>query len=194
MLMIVQRDLKRLFAYSSVEHMGMVATGIGIGVPLGVYGALLHAFNHSAAKSLLFFAAGNVRENFGTLKLGKISGMARSMRWTSVFLGVGVLAIVGMPPFSLFISEFAILNAAFVRENHAMVTVILLALVVGFGALVFQLQRMLGGESSPGQGGRITRTEISAMALCASVVLALGLHLPGGFVSMIHRAMTVLGS
>ena len=70
LLMIVQRDLKRLLAYSSVEHMGMVATGIGIGVPLGLYGALLHSFNHSAAKSLLFFAAGNVRENFGTLAIG----------------------------------------------------------------------------------------------------------------------------
>ncbi|HSM85534.1 MAG TPA: proton-conducting transporter membrane subunit [Candidatus Limnocylindrales bacterium] len=192
LLMVVQRDLKRLFAYSSVEHMGMVATGIGIGVPLGVYGALLHSFNHSAAKSLLFFAAGNVRENFGTLRLEKITGMARSMRWTSIFLAAGVLAIIGMPPFSLFVSEFAILNAAFARENHTMVTVVLLALVVGFGALIFQLQRMLGGDRSPETKPIITRSEITAMALCAGLVLALGVHLPGAFVSMIHRAMAVL--
>jgi hydrogenase-4 component F len=194
LLMMVQRDLKRLFAYSSVEHMGMVATGIGIGVPLGVYGALLHSFNHSAAKSLLFFAAGNVRENFGTLRLDKITGMARRMRWTSIFLAAGVLAIVGLPPFSLFVSEFAILNAAFMQENHTMVTVVLLALVVGFGALIFQLQGMLGGETGTERPGTITKSEIAAMAVCACVVLGMGVHLPVGFVSMIHRAMAVLGS
>ncbi len=192
LLMMVQRDLKRLLAYSSVEHMGMVATGIGIGVPLGVYGALLHSFNHSAAKSLLFFAAGNVRENFGTLRLDKITGMARNMRWTSIFLAAGVLAIIGMPPFSLFVSEFAILNAAFGQENHAIVTVVLLAIVVGFGALMFQLQRMLGGDSSPEKPAVIARTEITAMAICTGVVLGMGMHLPVVFVSMIHRAMAVL--
>lgn len=194
LLMMVQRDLKRLFAYSSVEHMGMVATGIGIGVPLGVYGALLHSFNHSAAKSLLFFAAGNVRENFGTLRLDKITGMARTMRWTSIFLAAGILAIIGAPPFSLFVSEFAILNAAFMQENHAMVTVVLLAIVVGFGALIFQLQRMLGGEGTPEKVPGIARSEIAAMGLCACVVLGMGMHLPMAAVSMIHRAMAVLGS
>jgi hydrogenase-4 component F len=194
LLMMVQRDLKRLLAYSSVEHMGMVATGIGIGIPLGVYGALLHSFNHAAAKSLLFFAAGNVRENFGTLHLDKISGMAREMRWTSIFLVAGILAIIGMPPFSLFVSEFAILSAAFMQENYAMVTVVLLALVVGFGALIYQLQRMLGGEKSLEKAAIITRTEIAAMGACACVVLAMGVHLPAGFVQMIYRAMAVLAS
>jgi hydrogenase-4 component F len=194
LLMIVQRDLKRLLAYSSVEHMGMVATGIGIGVPLGLYGALLHTFNHSAAKSLLFFAAGNVRENFGTLQLNRISGMARKLRGTSVFLVIGVLAIVGLPPFSLFVSEFAILNAAFSQEKFAAVTAVLLALVIGFGALMFQLQRMLSGDAPVPEKARMSLTEAAAMALCAAMVVALGVHLPGGFVHMIQRAMAVLTS
>jgi hydrogenase-4 component F len=194
LLMIVQRDLKRLLAYSSVEHMGIVATGIGIGVPLGLYGALLHTFNHSAAKSLLFFAAGNVRENFGTLKLERITGMARSMRWTSVFLIIGVLAIVGLPPFSLFVSEFAILSAAFSQEQHAVVTAVLLALVIGFGALIFQLQRMLSGAPTIPEKPKTSRTEITAMALCAVIVVALGLHLPGMLIQIIHQAMAVLRS
>jgi hydrogenase-4 component F len=194
LLMIVQRDLKRLLAYSSVEHMGMVATGIGIGVPLGLYGALLHTLNHSAAKSLLFFAAGNVRENFGTLQLDRISGMARKLRGTSVFLVIGVLAIVGLPPFSLFVSEFAILNAAFSQEKFAVVTAVLLALVIGFGALIFQLQRMLSGDSAVLEKPKMGRTETAAMALCAAMVVALGVHLPGSFVHMIQRAMAVLTS
>jgi len=194
LLMIVQRDLKRLLAYSSVEHMGMVATGIGIGVPLGLYGALLHTFNHSAAKSLLFFAAGNVRENFGTLQLDRISGMARTLRGTSVFLVIGVLAIVGLPPFSLFVSEFAILNAAFSQEKFAVVTAVLLALVIGFGALMFQLQRMLSGDAAALEKPRMSLTETAAMALCAAMVVSLGVHLPSGFVHMIQRAMAVLTS
>ena len=112
-LMIVQRDLKRLLAYSSIEHMGIVAIGIGLGGALGLYGALLHTFNHSIAKTLLFFTAGNVRENFGTLRMERIRGMARSLPWTSGALVLGSLAIVGMPPFGLFVSEFLILTAAF---------------------------------------------------------------------------------
>ena len=192
LLMVVQRDLKRLFAYSSVEHMGMIAMGIGVGVPLGLYGALLHTFNHSAAKSLLFFTAGNVRENFGTLNLGRITGMARGLRWTSVFLIVGILAIVGLPPFSLFVSEFAILNAAFSCQQHVMVAVALLALVIGFGALIFQLQRMLSGEASLSRPAMITASEITAMTLCAGVVIALGMYLPHALVDIIHGAMAVL--
>ncbi len=192
LLMIVQRDFKRLLAYSSVEHMGMVAVGIGIGVPLGLYGALLHSFNHSATKSLLFFTAGNVRENFGTLELDRITGMGHRLRWTSVFLVMGILAIVGLPPFSLFVSEFAILSAAFSQERHAIVIAVLLALVIGFGALVFQLQRMLGGEASEEKKPGITGPEIAAMTLCTVLMIALGLHMPNVFTEMIHRAMAVL--
>ena len=194
LLMIVQRDLKRLFAYSSVEHMGMVATGIGIGVPLGLYGALLHTFSHSAAKSLLFFVAGNVRQNFGTLKLDRIRGMARDQRWTSVFLVIGIMAIVGLPPFSLFISEFAILSAAFGSERYLIVTAVLLALVIGFGALVFQLQQMLSGDSKTSHPAVITRFELAAMALCSCAVIALGLYLPHAVINIIHNAMAVLNS
>jgi hydrogenase-4 component F len=192
LLMIVQRDLKRLFAYSSVEHMGMVATGIGVGVPLGIYGALLHTLNHSAAKSLLFFAAGNVREHFGTLKLDRITGMARGMRWTSGFLLIGMLAIAGLPPFSLFVSEFAILNAAFSQERHLIVTVVLLALVIGFGALIFQLQGMMSGSSPVSKKPSTTVSEIAAMSLCACVVIALGMYLPPVLINIIHSAMAVL--
>ena len=78
LLMIVQRDLKRLLAYSSIEHLGIVAIGIGVGGPLGIYGALLHTFNHSIAKTLLFFTAGSIREKLGTLRMERIRGMARS--------------------------------------------------------------------------------------------------------------------
>src|SRR5947207_2570658 len=107
LLMIVQQDLKRLLAYSSVEHMGIIATGMGLGGFLGLYGALLHTFTHSLAKSLLFFSAGHVRESTGTSEISKLAGLARKLPWTSAALVVGLVAIVGLPPLGLFVSEFS---------------------------------------------------------------------------------------
>ena len=82
LLILVQRNLKRLMAYSSIEHMGIIAIGLGLGGPLGLFGALLHTFNHSVAKSLLFFSAGNIRHNLGTLRMDEIQGISRTMPQT----------------------------------------------------------------------------------------------------------------
>jgi len=140
LLILVQRNLKRLLAYSSVEHMGIIAIGLGLGGPLGLFGALLHTFNHSVAKSLLFFSAGNVRHNFGTLRMDSISGMSRTLPQTSAALVVGSLAIVGLPPFGLFISEFAILSEAFGQARF---------LVVGLFLVMLRGLRRLRLPSSP---------------------------------------------
>ena len=146
LLMIVQRDLKRLLAYSSIEHMGIVAIGIGLGGALGLYGALLHTFNHSLAKTLLFFTAGNIRENFGTLRMERIRGMARSLPWTGGALVVGGLAVTGMPPFGLFVSELVILTAAFSTAHYFIAVLMLAAISVVFGALLHHFQHMLMGK------------------------------------------------
>jgi hydrogenase-4 component F len=192
-LMIVQRDLKRLLAYSSIEHMGLVALGVGIGGPLGLFGALLHAFNHSLAKTLLFFAAGNIRENFGTLKMEGIRGMARLFPWTSTALVVGSLAIVGMPPFGLFISEFVLLTAAFSGAHYLIATLMLVAISVAFGALLYHFQRMLTGEPESKPEHNVTLvSDFAAMAVCAVCLLVLGVRIPGAFNNVLHGAMAVL--
>jgi hydrogenase-4 component F len=195
LLMIVQRDLKRLFAYSSIEHMGIVALGVGLGGPFGLYGALLHAFNHSLAKSLLFFGAGSVRESFGTLRMHQIRGLARSLRWTSSALVIGALAIVGMPPFGLFVSEFLILTAAFSQARYLVAGLMLAAISVVFGALLYHLQHMLTGESRtvPAKG-RMRVSEFAVMGACAALLLVLGVHIPAVFVDLLHKAMLVLQS
>src|SRR5260370_2384499 len=87
LLMILQKDLKRLLAYSSVEHMGIIATGLGLGGFFGLYGALLHTFTHSMAKSLLFFGAGHVRETLGTSKIPLLQGLLRTLPLTRAALG-----------------------------------------------------------------------------------------------------------
>ena len=192
-LMIVQRDLKRLLAYSSIEHMGIVALGVGMGGPLGLFGALLHAFNHSLAKTLLFFTTGKIRDTFATLRMDRIRGMGRVLPWTSAALVVGGIAIVGLPPFGLFVSEFIILTAAFAGRHYLLAVVMLAAFSIGFGALFFHFQRMVSGEPKmPHTTPRLLAPEIAAICTCCVCLLVLGLHLPQALTNMLHNAMAVL--
>jgi hydrogenase-4 component F len=193
LLMVVQRDLKRLLAYSSIEHMGIVALGIGIGGPLGILGALLHTFNHSIAKSLMFFTAGSVRESFGTLRMRRIHGMARSVPFTSAGLVVGALAIAGMPPFALFISEFMILTAAFTASRYFIAILLLLVLSVVFGALLHHVQRMLAGKRTE-EPARLKPlpSQFAVMGICTTYLIVFGICIPRVFANLLQRALVVL--
>jgi hydrogenase-4 component F len=193
LLMVVQRDLKRLLAYSSIEHMGIVAIGVGIGGPVALFGALLHTFNHSIAKSLMFFTAGNVRESVGTLRMERIRGMARSLPWTSTGLVAGSLAIVGMPPFGLFVSEFMILTAAFGASRYFIAIVMMVALSVVFGALLHHFQNMLAGKPPdvPVKSKLLT-SEAAVMGVCAVALVILGVRVPATFAAVLQRALVVL--
>lgn len=196
LLMILQQDLKRLLAYSSVEHMGIIATGLGLGGFLGVYGALLHTFTHSMAKSLLFFGAGHARETMGTSKINDLKGLAQVLPWTSVALVTGLVAIVGLPPFGLFVSEFAIFQEAFSQRHWVPAAVLLVILSVVFAAMVFHFLKVLPG--SPGypeaEHGRKDGKgpEFWAMGVCAVVLLLFGITVPLPFSRLLKAAMEVL--
>lgn len=193
LLMVVQRDLKRLLAYSSIEHMGIVAIGVGLGGPLGLFGALLHTFNHSVAKSLMFFTAGNVRESFGTLRMRRIHGMARSVPWTSACLIVGSIAIAGLPPFGLFISEFMILTAAFNASRYFIAILLLAAISVVFGALLHHFQRMLAGKRTDAATKiKLLPSDFAVMGICTALLIVLGVHIPEVFSNLLQRALVVL--
>ncbi len=193
LLILVQSNLKRLMAYSSVEHMGIIAIGLGLGGPLGLFGALLHTFNHSVAKSLLFFSAGNVRHNFGTLRMDSISGMTRTMPQTSAALVVGSLAIVGLPPFSLFISEFAILSEAFAQARFLVVGLFLVMLSVVFGGFAYHLLRLLCGDpQSAPANGKLLSSEYSVMGIAGVCLLFFGARIPHIFTIILQEAMAVL--
>lgn len=193
LLMIVQRDLKRLLAYSSVEHLGIVAIGIGVGGPLGVFGSLLHTFNHSIAKTLLFFAAGNVRENLGTLRMERIRGMARSLPWTGSALVLGTLALAGLPPFGLFVSEFMIFMAAFSAAHYFIAFLMLAAISVVFGALLHHFQQMLTGEAEkPAPQAKLQAFEFATIGICAVYLLVLGLHVPTTLTALVRGALAVI--
>jgi len=193
LLILVQRNLKRLMAYSSIEHMGIIAIGLGLGGPLGVLGALLHTFNHSVAKSLLFFGAGNVRQNAGTLRMEAIRGISRTMPQTSTALILGGLAIVGLPPFGLFVSEFAILSAAFTQARYFVAILFLIMLSVVFGGFAYHLSHMLTGEPSPGhEHSTLIPSEWWAMGIAALCSLFFGIRIPHLFDVVLSEAIRVL--
>jgi hydrogenase-4 component F len=193
LLILVQRNLKRMLAYSSIEHMGIIAIGLGLGGPLGLLGALLHTFNHSTAKSFLFFSAGNIRHNMGTLRMDAIRGISRTMPETSAALVVGGLAIAGLPPFSLFVSEFAILSEAFAEAHYLVAALFLMVLSVVFGGFVYHLFRMLCGEPDRRpENSRLIPSEYTAMGIAALCLLFFGARIPHAFAVLLQQAMVVL--
>lgn len=193
LLILVQRNLKRLLAYSSIEHMGIIAIGLGLGGPLGVFGALLHTFNHAIAKSLLFFGAGNIRHNLDTLHVDSIRGLSRSMPQLSAALIIGGVAIVGLPPFSLFVSEFAILSAAFAQAHYFVAILLLIMLSVVFGGFAFHFLAMLSGKPSQSpESSRLPPSEFVPMTLAALCLLVFGARVPHAFEMLLQQAMAAL--
>jgi hydrogenase-4 component F len=113
LFIVRQQNIKRLMAYSSVEHMGVIALGFGFGGPLGVAGALYHMLNHSLNKSLMFFGAGNMMRSYGSKEIGRIGGVWRQFPVQAALWLAGAVAITGAPPFALFLSELVVLRAGF---------------------------------------------------------------------------------
>ncbi len=190
LLLMVQRDMKRLLAYSSIEHIGIAAIGVGLGTPLALAGALLHLFNHALAKTMLFFAAGNVRERYGGAPMSAVTGLARALPFTGGALIAGGAAIAGLPPFGLFVSEFMIVAAAFAAGRYWVAAVTMAAIAVAFAALLRHLQPMLGGEgNAPPERHRPWWPGLAAIAVCAAGLLVLGIHIPAAFSRLLAAAV-----
>ena len=138
-------NYKRMLAYSSVEHIGLVGLGLGFGGALGVSGALLHVANHALAKSVVFLLAGRIRAAYGTVELTAVRGLLRALPLTGRGFLLGVLALLGLPPFGLFTSEVMIFAAGFRAGYSAATAVGLVLLVVAFGGLLRAAHAMLFG-------------------------------------------------
>jgi hydrogenase-4 component F len=191
--MLVQHDVKRMLAYSSVEHIGIITLGVGIGGPLGLYGAVLHMFNHSMAKSLLFFSAGNINQKYHSKRMDRISGLLKVMPITGIIFLLASIAITGAPPLNVFISEFTIMMAGF-RTGHIIVTVFfLLFVVLIFSGIMYYVVRMVFGEAPV----KLEKKEISIYSTAALfipliVVVVFGIYVPPFFNEMIQQVSIVL--
>jgi hydrogenase-4 component F len=179
---LVQHDLKRLLAYSSVEHIGIVTLAVGIGGPLALFAAAFHLLNHALAKSALFVAAGALGQRYGTHRLARMRGAFEVAPLPALGLLVGALAITGVPPFATFASELGIVRAGLAGRPAAFAgtAVLLVATLLVFGGMLFHILRVVMRRPP-----RESRTAAFPLALPLIgvplfVLLALGIWLPPG--------------
>lgn len=176
---IMSKDYKRLLAYSSIEHMGIIAVGFGFGGFWGTFGALFHMLNHALTKSLLFFGAGRILQRFRTKDIGEVHGIIKALPFTgALFLG-GALAITGCPPFSLFLSEFMVLVGGLYSQSYLGAVVYMVLLAVVFASFLHHVGGMVFGEPREADGSKEgPGPDLVLMAVLLIAVLALGLYMP----------------
>lgn len=184
-----QRDLKRLLAYSSVEHMGILAIGMSFAAPLALVGVLLHVIAHGAAKGSAFFGAGSVVRKFATQDLRRIRGGVSILPWSGTMLVLAVLALSGLPPFGIFRSEFLIVAGGLRDPNDAVAAIlVVLATLAFFGLSWFTTETMLTPVASTGpQRGEVSVAIVFAMLLGMVALVVLGVHVPGALSHLLER-------
>jgi hydrogenase-4 component F len=200
--LIIQHDVKRLLAYSSMEHVGIITAAAGIGGKLGLFAALLHLVNHAAAKTAMFLGTGTLIQRLGTRNLARLNGAGRTLPGLAALLLLGALALAGSPPFSLFVSEFSAVRAAFVSDEIYAGAILLALLALAFGGLLAHLgrislgaasRRARGAGSSPFPATVADRFGIAGLVLPVTAVVLLGLHVPDGLVTLLRHAAGVVG-
>jgi hydrogenase-4 component F len=184
-----RRDIKRLFAYSSIEHMGLIVLAFGMGGPLGNFAGLLQMVMHSLTKSAIFFSIGHVTQVKGSQRIAEIRGLTTShpmLGWTLV---AGVVAIAGLPPFGIFMSEFLILTSTFARAPLLAVAVAF-GLLTALGGLLLHLGPIAFGEPT----GAMTPVRASSLPIFAhlGLVLIAGLFMPAAIMAWFHNVAVLL--
>ncbi len=191
---LVQTDLKRLLAYHSVEHIGLIAVAIGLGGPLGLYAGLLHVFNHAMAKALLFFVAGNLSQRYGTTQMSRIRNAIQAMPLTGTLLLLGTFAITGVPPFAIFVTEFGIVGAGFAQGNVAVAVALVIALAIVFaGAFGHALDMALGRPRLRLDPMLIGPLGAVALVVPAALIILFGVYVPPPVSQAVHQVVTLFG-
>jgi hydrogenase-4 component F len=185
-----RRDIKRMFAYSSIEHMGIITFAFGIGGPLASFAGLFHMTMHSLTKSAIFFAVGHVSQAKGTQKIADIRGLTESHPVLGWALVLGVVAIAGMPPFGIFMSEFLLITSTFARQPLLAIPLVL-GLLVGLGALVLRMQGLAFG--TPSSNSAPVHASYLPLFLHLALVLVAGLYLPDALVSWFQVVAAMIG-
>jgi hydrogenase-4 component F len=191
-----QRDFKRMLAYSSVEHMGILALGVGIG-GAATFAALLHVINNGLTKGVLFLSAGNIHRAYGTKMTADVQGVIHRLPVSGWLFMFGFLAITGSPPFGPFISEYYLLSAAF-REGHfiagGLFALFLLIIFIGFGATVTSMVFGTPSRAAENTSFRDTFATCWPIVVFLLLVLLLGVYLPPRVVTILQEAAAFLQS
>jgi hydrogenase-4 component F len=190
--LVTQRDYKHLLAYSSIEHTGLACFGLALG-PAGIFAALFHLTGHALAKSAAFLLSGRVLERYRSHAIADTPGLVRALPVTSGLFAASVLALAGLPPFSLFLSEFLLIRAGWIAGHPVLTAVVLLLLLIAFGSLLHHLHRMMFGDA-PVAIARGERWTVSAALLVLPLagLTWLGVTMPSRFSALLTRAAEVL--
>jgi hydrogenase-4 component F len=190
--LVRQRDFKRMLAYSSVEHMGILAFGVGVGGGLALFGVLLHLVNNALTKGVLFLSAGNIHRAYDSKSADEVGGALRLLPVSGALFLLGFLAITGSPPFGVFLSEFTILNGALGRGHYlaAGIYLALLAIVfVGMGGTVLKVVQGEPTVEGARRRYRDTVTTAGPVVVLMALVLLLGVWVPTPLEEMLWQAV-----
>jgi hydrogenase-4 component F len=185
-----RRDIKRLFAYSSIEHMGIIVFAFGMGGPLGNFAGLLQMTMHSLTKSAIFFTVGHITQAKGTQKIADIGGLTETHPMLGWLLVAGVLAIAGLPPFGVFMSEFLLVSSTFARQP-ALAVAVVAGLLIAFAALLARLTSLAFGPPR-GHNYPVHASTLPIFAHLALVLLG-GIYLPPPLVAWFQHVALMLG-
>jgi len=190
-----QGNFKRLLAYSSIEHMGIVALGVGFGAPLAIAGALLHVIAHASAKGLAFFGTGSLLRGYDTKEVDGVTGAGRQMPFTGPMFLAASIALCGLPVSGVFRSEFEIVAGGMAGSQYVGVTILLVFVNVAFFGVLWHTSRMVltGPGGTPANAPTARPRERSgwmvlAMVGCLIVLVGLGVHLPGDLGTLLGNA------
>ena len=191
---LAQRSFRRILAYSSIDHGGIMVLGLGFGGPLGALGMLLHMTFHSITKPLLFFCAGNVQQHLKTDQFSRTGGgLIHSMPVTGTVFMIAMLAVTGSPPFSMFQSEFTILRAAFDGRHVAAAILFVLFLVAIFSGFLVHIARMVLGPDPGYERGDLCPFKKYTLVGLSAVVVALGFWIPSPLFALVQKAAGLIG-
>ncbi len=194
-LILQVTDFKRLFAYSTVEHMGIILVATGLGTPAAHLGAVYQLFAHALTKSFCFYAAGLAAVTLGTQRIRGSSGLLGSSPLVGWALLLGALAIAGAPPFAIFISEFQILRAGFGAGEYLATGLLTVFIVVAFIAIVYQIGGIVFRQPAPERAPAhpLPMSSVLAMTIAFLPLLVFGFYLPPPLLRLVHQAAALLG-
>ncbi len=193
LFIIVQRDVKRLLAYSSIENMGIVALAFGIGGPLGIFAGLLHALNNSIAKAMAFCVSGNIELKYGSSDMRSVKGIMNAMPVSGVFFGLSVLTLSGLPPFNVFVSEFLVLFAGINTGKTVLSIIVMLLLATVFSGIVYMVTNVLLGKVPEGvQKKDVGFMKLAPLAVFTIIILWMGIRMPQPVAMLIRNATEIV--
>jgi hydrogenase-4 component F len=191
---LVQRNYRRLLAYSSIEHAGIMVAALGFGGKLGALGAMLHMLFHGVTKPLMFFAAGNVQQHYGSPYLRKVRGVIRTLPWTGGLFLLATFAVTGTPPFSIFQSEFTALSGALAADRGWAASLFVLGVVTIFVGFLLHMAKMnLGAPPETAAPATECPWKLGAMLVVAAVILAFGFWVPGPVLALVNQSARIIG-